>query len=108
MDLLTKCRNTAWRRRANKNTGQHASNPLGASEENMENNNYGWLIEGSPSLVLMLDESLMSQGIAVSWRERLDPKSAKKQQIPASELFDLDSNPEWQSDCRYARRLADG
>ena len=60
----------------------------------MTDNNYGWLFDGSPSLVLVLDESLVCQGIARVWRERLEQHSAQKVEIPAAELFDFDSAPE--------------
>lgn len=56
--------------------------------------NHGWLVQDSPSLVLMLDETLLCQGIATVWRERLTPCSAQKTAIPASELFDFESAPE--------------
>ena len=55
---------------------------------------YGWLVQDCPSLVLVLDESLVCQGIATVWRERLEPGSAQKTEIPAAELFDIESAPE--------------
>ena len=60
----------------------------------MTSNNYAGLVETSPSLILVLDESLLCQGIAAIWRQRLDPRSAQKTEIPAAELFDVASAPE--------------
>lgn len=56
--------------------------------------NHGWLVQDSPSLLLVLDGSLMCQGIAQVWRAQLDPRLSDKQVIPAPELFDFGSAPE--------------
>lgn len=55
--------------------------------------NYGWLFQDSPSLVLVLDGSLACQGMAAAWRNRLAPRVQELTPIPASELFDFDSEP---------------
>ncbi|MGI9288865.1 MAG: sigma-54 interaction domain-containing protein [Pseudomonadales bacterium] len=60
----------------------------------MTTDNYAWLFQDSPSLLLMLDDSLVCQSIAAVWRDRLEPALAEKQAIPAAELFDFDSEPE--------------
>ena len=53
-----------------------------------------WLFRGSPSLLLMLDESLECHCMSNAWLGRLDPHVAQKSSIPAAELFDFDSDPE--------------
>ena len=60
----------------------------------MTANNHGWLFGDAPSLLLVLDESLVCQGISAGWRARLAPGLAEELLIPASELFDFDSDPE--------------
>lgn len=65
-----------------------------AGTQDLPGDNYEWLVQDSPSLVLMLDESLLCQGIAGIWRARLAPRSAQKTAIPAAELFDFESAPE--------------
>ena len=57
-------------------------------------NEQGWLVENSPSLLLVLDEQLICRGMAMSWRQRLDPSLAEKVSIPATELFDFNSEPQ--------------
>lgn len=54
---------------------------------------HGWLFQDSPSMLLVLDESLVCHGMAEVWRQRLKPDIAKKQAIPAAEIFDFDSAP---------------
>ncbi len=60
----------------------------------MTTNEYEWLFQDSPSLLLLLDETLVCQSIAATWRDRLAPALAKTPAIPAAELFDFDSDPE--------------
>lgn len=59
----------------------------------MQTDHCAWLCEGSPSLVLVLDETLVCRGIANAWRERLEPRLANMTAIPAAELFDFDAGP---------------
>jgi formate hydrogenlyase transcriptional activator len=60
----------------------------------MKSNNNTWLFEDSPSLILVLDESLLCQEMASGWRQRLNSHSAQKNPIPAAELFDFDNAPQ--------------
>jgi PAS domain S-box-containing protein len=62
--------------------------------QTLSDNDYGWLIQDSPSLVLVLDESLVCQGMARVWRDRLDQRWTEKLEIPAAELFDFDNAPQ--------------
>jgi formate hydrogenlyase transcriptional activator len=59
--------------------------------QTLSDNDYGWLFQDSPSLVLVLDESLVCQGMARVWRDRLDQRWTEKLGVPAAELFDFDS-----------------
>lgn len=52
---------------------------------------YEWLIHGSPSLLLMLDESLVCHHMAAVWRNRLDDSLSKETNIPATELFNFEN-----------------
>ena len=60
----------------------------------MTTGKYEWLFKDSPSLVLVLDDQLTCRGIAGAWRNQLAPHVAAMVNIPASELFDLESEPE--------------
>ena len=60
----------------------------------MTSADYGWLFRDSPSLVLVMDERLVCQGIATLWRDRLEPRLSDESEIPASELFDFDVAPD--------------
>lgn len=51
--------------------------------------NYGWLFQDSPSLLLVLDESLVCRDLSTAWRDRLAPHPPAKVAIPAAKLFDL-------------------
>lgn len=55
------------------------------------NNEFKWLLHGSPSLLLMLDEALVCHHMAAVWRNRLDESLSKKTTIPATELFDFEN-----------------
>ena len=56
-------------------------------------NDFGWLVQDSPSLVLVLDEALLCCGIAQAWRSRLERDLTDSIAIPAARLFDLDGAP---------------
>lgn len=43
----------------------------------MTTNEYKWLFQDSPSLLLLLDETLVCQSIAAAWRDRLASALAK-------------------------------
>ncbi|MGI9317974.1 MAG: sigma-54 interaction domain-containing protein [bacterium] len=60
----------------------------------MTTNPYEWLFKDSPSLLLILDESLRCQNIAKVWTERLEEQLRKAPSIAAAQLFDFDSQPE--------------
>ncbi len=60
----------------------------------MTSNSFDWIIRDSPSLLLVLDESLVCRGIATVWQKRLKRGLAKQDAIPAQELFDFDSEPD--------------
>lgn len=60
----------------------------------MSTNDYGWLVESSPSLLLVLDPSLVCRGIAAVWRERLSRELTAMSAIPAAALFDFTSAPD--------------
>ena len=65
-----------------------------AKTQRSTSDSLNWLCQDSPSLVLVLDESLLCQGIATVWRARLASSAAQKAEIPAAELFDFESAPE--------------
>ncbi len=54
---------------------------------------YASLFRDSPALLLLLDESLYSRGISSAWRDRLGPGLSEMTSIPATELFDIESEP---------------
>ncbi len=60
----------------------------------MSADTYEWLLRDSPSLLLLLDDSLVCRGMAEVWRARLDPRLAKEPAILAAALFDFDTAPE--------------
>lgn len=60
----------------------------------MPNYSYDWLLRSSPTLVLMLDKSLVCRGIAKVWQDRLERKISEMPTISAAELFDLETYPE--------------
>ncbi len=47
------------------------------------------LFQDSPSLLLVLDESLVCRDLSTAWRKRLALRKSEKQAMPAAELFDL-------------------
>jgi PAS domain S-box-containing protein len=55
--------------------------------------NYEWWLESSPSLLLVLDESLECQNMSKVWRDRLDTELSEKLSIPAVKLFDFTHEP---------------
>lgn len=54
---------------------------------------YDWLFRGSPTLVLVLDESLVCRALADVWRKRLEPSVAQSADIHAADLFATAANP---------------
>ena len=60
----------------------------------MKSNNHEWLVQDSPSLVLVMDKSLVCQSIAEIWRNRLEPLTAEMRTIPIAELFCFDHSPQ--------------
>ena len=48
------------------------------------------LFQDSPSLLLVLDESLVCRDLSTAWRKRLALRKSEKQVMPAAELFDLE------------------
>ncbi len=68
--------------------------------------NCRWLFRDSPSLLLMLDESLVCRDMAAVWRDRLQRPLSEKPAIPAAELFDLDGQPDLLD--RFSALVRDG
>ncbi|MFK8048346.1 MAG: sigma-54 interaction domain-containing protein [Halioglobus sp.] len=60
----------------------------------MANEDLGWLLRDSPSLLLLMDDNLDCHHMADVWRARLNPALRAKKVIPASALFDLDNESE--------------
>ena len=58
--------------------------------------NYKWLFQESPTLLLVLDDSLICRGLTSVWREQLSsPDSANAAGdggIPAAELFEFEDD----------------
>lgn len=82
------------------------SNPQNIEVLTMSSGNHGWLFEDSPSLVLVLDESLVCQHMAAAWRERLDEDVARLPRISVGELFDFNSEPDLAD--RFAAVISEG
>lgn len=59
----------------------------------MASEEYAWLFRDSPSLLLVLDENLVCQGISNAWRDRLQPQFASLSSLSAASLFDFDAEP---------------
>jgi PAS domain S-box-containing protein len=53
-----------------------------------------WLLEHSPALIAVLDQSLECRELSAKWRERLGIGDAGTLKLPLDRLVDLDSNPE--------------
>ena len=56
--------------------------------------NCKWLFQGSPALLLVLDESLICRDMTSVWRQQLALPESGGADIPAAELFDFENNPE--------------
>lgn len=54
--------------------------------------NCRWLFRDSPSLLSILDESLICRDLSTAWRERLTLPPSSEIAVPAAELFELDEN----------------
>jgi len=67
---------------------------------------YAWLFQDSPSLLLMLDDSLVCHSIASSWRDRLGQSLSENQAILAAELFDFGADPGLKD--RFKAVISDG
>jgi PAS domain S-box-containing protein len=53
-----------------------------------------WLLEHSPALIAVLDQSLECRELSAKWRDRLGIGDAGTLKLPLDRLVDLDSNPE--------------
>lgn len=59
----------------------------------MANQTFEWLFRESPSLLLVLDETLVCRSMARVWRKRLKFRLREAPAIAAAELFDFASEP---------------